>query len=42
MGVSSLRRYLEQYRAADDAAKDIARRLIALEEELGAAARAER
>lgn len=42
MGVSSLRRYLAQYRAADDAARDIARRLIALEEELGAAARAQR
>lgn len=42
MGVSSLRRYLAQYRAADDAARDIARRLIGLEEELGAAARAQR
>ena len=35
MGVKSLSRYLNQYVAADERAKDIAKRLIALEEELG-------
>lgn len=34
MGVKSLSRYLNQYRAADEASKDIAKRLIALEEAL--------
>ena len=35
MGVKSLSRYLNQYKAADERAKDIARRLITLEEDLG-------
>ena len=35
MGVKSLSRYLNQYVAADERAKDIARRLIATEESLG-------
>ncbi len=35
MGVKSLSRYLNQYKAADEAAKDIAKRLISLEERLG-------
>lgn len=34
MGVKSLRRYLNQYEAADEQTKDIARRLIRLEEKL--------
>ncbi|MBE6712125.1 MAG: hypothetical protein E7580_01250 [Ruminococcaceae bacterium] len=34
MGVKSLSRYLNQYKAADESAKDIAKRLIALEEKL--------
>lgn len=34
MGVKSLRRYLNQYRAADETSKDIAKRLIHLEEKL--------
>ncbi len=34
MGVKSLSRYLNQYAAADETAKDIAKRLIALEEKL--------
>ena len=34
MGIKSLNRYLDQYQAADEASKGIARRLIALEEEL--------
>ncbi len=34
MGVKSLSRYLNQYRAADEKSKDITKRLIALEEEL--------
>lgn len=34
MGVKSLSRYLNQYEAADERAKDIAKRLIALEETL--------
>lgn len=35
MGVKSLSRYLNQYEAAEERAKDIAKRLIALEEQLG-------
>ena len=35
MGVKSLSRYLNQYKAADENAKDIANRLISLEERLG-------
>lgn len=35
MGVKSLSRYLNQYAAADEASKDIAKRLIQLEERLG-------
>ena len=35
MGVKSLSKYLNQYRAADEVSKDIAKRLIKLEEELG-------
>ena len=34
MGVKSLSRYLNQYEAADEMSKDIAKRLIALEESL--------
>lgn len=34
MGVKSLNRYLNQYRAADEKSKDIAKRLIRLEEDL--------
>jgi hypothetical protein len=34
MGVKSLSRYLDQYQAADEASKDIAKRLIALEDQL--------
>ena len=34
MGVKSLSRYLNQYAAADETSKDIARRLIGLEESL--------
>lgn len=34
MGVKSLSRYLNQYAAADEAAKDITKRLISLEENL--------
>ena len=34
MGVKSLNRYLNQYKAADAKAKDLARRLIGLEEGL--------
>lgn len=34
MGVKSLRRYLNQYQAADETSKDIAKRLIRLEEDL--------
>ncbi len=34
MGVKSLSRYLNQYEAADESAKDIAKRLISLEENL--------
>ncbi len=39
MGVKSLSRYLNQYAAADEASKDIAKRLISLEERLGVAMR---
>ena len=35
MGVKSLSKYLNQYKAADETSKDIAKRLIALEESLG-------
>ena len=35
MGVKSLSRYLNQYEAADEKSKDIAKRLIKLEEKLG-------
>ena len=34
MGVKSLNRYLNQYKAADEKTKDITKRLIALEEKL--------
>ena len=34
MGVKSLHKYLNQYKAADDRSKDIAKRLINLEEKL--------
>ena len=34
MGVKSLSKYLNQYKAADDASKNLAKRLIALEEQL--------
>lgn len=34
MGVKSLNRYLNQYQAADEASKDITKRLIHLEEDL--------
>lgn len=34
MGVKSLSRYLNQYKAADEGSKDIAKRLIGLEEKL--------
>ena len=34
MGVKSLNRYLNQYKAADEVSKDIAKRLIHLEEQL--------
>ena len=36
MGVKSLNRYLNQYKAADETSKDIAKRLIHLEEKLTA------
>ena len=35
MGVKSLSKYLNQYKAADEDSKNIAKRLIALEEKLG-------
>lgn len=35
MGVKSLSKYLNQYAAADEHAKDICKKLIALEEQLG-------
>ena len=34
MGVKSLNKYLNQYEAADEVSKDIAKRLINLEEQL--------
>lgn len=34
MGIKSLRKYLNQYEAADEASKDLAKRLINLEEKL--------
>ena len=34
MGVKSLHKYLNQYRAADGTSKDICRRLVSIEEEL--------
>lgn len=34
MGVKSLNRYLNQYKAADERSKDIAKRLIGMEEQL--------
>ena len=40
MGIKSLSQYLNQYQAADEAAKDICQRLIAQEETLAKAARA--
>ena len=40
MGTKSLSRYLNQYKAADEASKDIAKRLIAQEDQLLQAARA--
>ena len=36
MGVKSLSKYLNQYKAADETSKDIAKRLIHLEEQLTA------
>ena len=39
MGVKSLSRYLNQYRAADESSKDIAKRLINQEEKLAAGIR---
>ena len=39
MGVKSLNRYLNQYKAADEVSKDIAKRLIHLEERLTASMR---
>ena len=36
MGVKSLNRYLNEYKAADETSKDIAKRLINLEEKLTA------
>jgi hypothetical protein len=35
MGVKSLNKYLNQYKAADEQAKDITKKLIAMEEQLG-------
>ena len=35
MGVKSLSRYLNQYKAAEEDAKDIAKRLITIEDQLG-------
>jgi len=34
MGVKSLNRYLNQYKSADEVSKDIAKRLINLEQQL--------
>ena len=39
MGVKSLSKYLNQYGDADSSSRDIAKRIIALEEDLGAAMR---
>lgn len=39
MGVKSLSKYLNEYKAADESSKDIAKRLIALEESLSKGAR---
>ncbi|MBQ8238317.1 MAG: hypothetical protein IJZ39_09255 [Oscillospiraceae bacterium] len=36
MGVKSLSKYLNQYQAADEASKDIAKRLISIEQQLAA------
>ena len=40
MGVKSLGRYLNQYKAASEQAKDVAKRLIALEDQLSVELRA--
>ena len=40
MGIKSLNRYLNQYKAADEVSKDIAKRLINLEEKLAVDIRA--
>ncbi len=40
MGVKSLSRYLNEYKAADEQSKDIAKRLITLEDDLARCARA--
>jgi hypothetical protein len=40
MGVKSLNRYLNEYKAADEVSKDIAKRLINLEEKLAVDIRA--
>ncbi len=40
MGVKSLSRYLNEYKAADESAKDIAKKLIHMEETLGQQMRA--
>ena len=34
MGIKSLTKYLNQYKAADETSKDLVKRLIKLEEEL--------
>ena len=34
MGIKSLYRYMNQYKAADDTSKDICNRLVSIEEEL--------
>ena len=39
MGVKSLSRYLNQYKAAEEDAKDIAKRLISIEDQLGTSLR---
>ena len=36
MGVKSLNKYLNQYQAADETSKDLAKRLISIEEDLAA------
>ena len=40
MGIKSLSRYLNQYQAADEQSKDIAKRLVALEDQLARQMRA--